>query len=93
MSKVKNYSNYEEEICVVCETNKPEEVRKESKHTQDTLLVLVLSALLIVIGCLATLAIFLEWTTFMMYLVAGIGFMCIIGGLIFLACAIIGVWD
>ena len=88
----KNYSKdvYEISECEPC----PEVVKEEKvKSSQDTLLVLIISAILIVIGIMSTLAIFLGWQTFMTYLVAGIGFMCVTGGLIFLACALTGVWE
>lgn len=93
----KNYSkdDYKVEECIVEECTPYPEVAKEKKvkPSQDTLLVLIVSTILIVIGILSTLAIFLGWQTFMTYLVAGIGFMCVTGGLISLGCALVGVWE
>jgi len=91
---IKHENNKYEEECQVPNDVYPEVAKEERiKPSQDTLLVLIISAILIVIGILSTLAIFLGWQTFMTYLVAGTGFVCVTGGLIFLGCALTGVLE
>ncbi len=94
MSKEYKNNKCEEEQCKVTYDPYPEVEKDERvKPSYNTLLALIISVILIVIGILSTLAIFLGWQTFMTYLVAGIGFIGVFGGLLFLGYALIGRWE
>lgn len=94
MSKEYKNNKHEEEQCkVTCDPYIEVAKDERVKPSYNTLLALIVSAILIVIGILSTLAIFLGWQTFMTYLVAGIGFVGMFGGLLFLGCALIGRWE
>jgi len=89
MSKI-----YNEEIEVPICVEEPKEVPDtKARLSTDAILGIVIAAIAIIFGVLATLAVFMGWETLKMYICAGIGTMYIVVGAILIGMAFCGELD